>query len=158
MERRARWLTPLVALVLAAGSIGPALANPETLEKARRLLNENNPKQAYMELIPLEGTLAGNIDYDYLLGVAALDSGKYEDAIIAFERVLAVNPEPRRRADGPRARLFRRRLLRPRRGGLPPAGREPTRRPPRSRPSAATSRPSRPAGARPRRAGPGTRN
>jgi outer membrane protein len=92
MERRARWLTPLVALVLAAGSIGPALANPETLERARRLLNENNPKQAYMELIKLEGQLAGNIDYDYLLGVASLDSGKLDDAIIAFERVLATNP------------------------------------------------------------------
>jgi outer membrane protein len=92
MERRARWITPLVALLLAAGAVGPALADPETLEKARRLLNENNPKQAYMELIKLEGQLAGNVDFDYLLGVAALDSGKIDDAIIAFERVLAVNP------------------------------------------------------------------
>src|SRR5262249_40492218 len=30
--------------------------------------------------------------FDYLLGVAALDSGRNEDAIIAFERVLALVP------------------------------------------------------------------
>jgi len=89
---RARSISTLVGLILAAGFLSPALANPETLEKARRLLNESNPKQAYMELIALEGQLAGNIDFDYLLGVAALDSGKIDDAIIAFERVLAVNP------------------------------------------------------------------
>ena len=70
----------------------PRLANPEALERARQLLNQSNPKQAYMELIKLEAQLAGNVDYDYLLGVAALDSGKFDDAIIAFERVLAVRP------------------------------------------------------------------
>ena len=91
MERRARWMTTLAAFLLVAGAT-PALANPEALERARRLLVENNPKQAYMELIKLEGQLAGNIDFDYLLGVAALDSGKIDDAIVAFERVLAVNP------------------------------------------------------------------
>ena len=92
MDRRARWSSSLVALFLAAASIAPALANPETLERARRLLNEGNPKQAYMELIKLEPQLAGNVEYDYLLGVASLDSGKLDDAIIAFERVLSINP------------------------------------------------------------------
>ncbi len=92
MERRARSIPILVGLVLAAGYLVPAMANPATLEKARRLLNENNPKQAYMELIALQDTLAGNLEFDYLLGVASLDSGKLDDAIIAFERVLAVNP------------------------------------------------------------------
>jgi tetratricopeptide (TPR) repeat protein len=79
-------------LAAAASAPAPVLADPQVLENARRLLNQSNPKQAYMDLIQHEGRLAGNIDYDYLLGVAALDSGKIEDAIIAFERVLAVNP------------------------------------------------------------------
>lgn len=92
MERCARWIRPFVALALAAGSFTSALANPEALENARRLLNQSNPKQAYMELIKLESQLAGNLEYDYLLGVASLDSGKIDDAIIAFERVLATNP------------------------------------------------------------------
>ena len=85
------WLTA-AGLVVAAGLSTAASADPATLEKARRLLVENNPKQAYMELIALQDRLAGNLDYDYLLGVAALDSGKIDDAIIALERVLAVNP------------------------------------------------------------------
>ena len=72
--------------------VAPALANPEVIENARRLLNQGNPKQAYVELIKHEAELAGNIDYDYLLGVASLDSGKIDDAIVAFERVLAINP------------------------------------------------------------------
>jgi outer membrane protein len=92
MDNRARSLVTALSLILAAGAAAPALANPEALEKARRLLNESNPKQAYMELIALQDKLAGNIDFDYLLGVASLDSGKLDDAIIAFERVLAVNP------------------------------------------------------------------
>ena len=91
MDRRARWTNALVAVALAGGATLPALANPEDIEKARRLLNESNPKQAYMELIKHEARLAGNIDYDYLLGVASLDSGKIDDAIVAFERVLALN-------------------------------------------------------------------
>lgn len=92
MERRARWPSTFVALVAAAGLAAPALANPEAIDRAKRLLGESNPKQAYMELIKLESQLAGNLEYDYLLGVASLDSGKIDDAIIAFERVLAVNP------------------------------------------------------------------
>lgn len=81
----------MIVLVLAA-PVAPAWANPEVIENGRRLLNQSNPKQAYAELIKHEAELAGNIDYDYLLGVASLDSGKIDDAIVAFERVLAINP------------------------------------------------------------------
>ncbi|MBL8521018.1 MAG: tetratricopeptide repeat protein [Betaproteobacteria bacterium] len=59
---------------------------------ATKLLAEGNPKQAYMILVAEQGKLAGNLDFDYLLGVAALDSGRPSEAIIAFERVLAMNP------------------------------------------------------------------
>jgi len=83
-----RWLALAAALAVV-----PALAADDpVVENARKLLAAGNPKQAYAELIAVQNRLSGMPEYDYLLGVAALDSGKLEDAIIAFERVLAVLP------------------------------------------------------------------
>jgi tetratricopeptide (TPR) repeat protein len=76
---------------LCCAALG-AQANPQVMERARKLLAESNPKQAFVELAAIQSEMAGNADFDYLLGVAALDSTRYDDAIIAFERVLAVNP------------------------------------------------------------------
>ncbi len=92
MKNRARWMTALALLALASGGMASAQAPAELLDRARRLLNESNPKQAYMELIKAEPQYAGTVDFDYLLGVASLDSGKIDDAIVAFERVLALKP------------------------------------------------------------------
>src|SRR3546814_15830859 len=36
---------------------------------------------------------AGDPDFDYIYGLAAADSGKPAEAIIAFQRVLAVQPD-----------------------------------------------------------------
>ncbi|HET6265619.1 MAG TPA: tetratricopeptide repeat protein [Usitatibacter sp.] len=91
MILRARNGWALVALAAALFSTG-ALADPQALERARTFLATGNPKAAYAELIALEKQLTGQIEYDYLLGVAALDTGRNDEAIIAFERVLAVNP------------------------------------------------------------------
>ena len=46
----------------------------------------------YALLEPFEAEQAGNVSYDYLLGIAALDSGKPDKASLVFERVLAVDP------------------------------------------------------------------
>jgi len=64
----------------------------EITDRARRLLQEKNPQAAYQLLQPLESQRAGNPEYDYLLGISALDSGERERAVFALERVLAVNP------------------------------------------------------------------
>jgi tetratricopeptide (TPR) repeat protein len=56
------------------------------------LLGAGNAKQAFAELEALQNTLGGKPAFDYLLGVAALESGRLEDAIIALERVLALVP------------------------------------------------------------------
>lgn len=70
----------------------PALADPQALERARRLLAAGNAGQAYEELSKLQATLTGQPEFDYLLGVAALDSARNDEAIIAFERVIALIP------------------------------------------------------------------
>jgi hypothetical protein len=79
------------ALVLAASVAAPASAD-QPLDEARKLLEARQPKAAYDLLRPLEAKRAGEIEYDYLLGIAALDAGDAQSAIFALERVLAVNP------------------------------------------------------------------
>ena len=80
---------PLVLLPLSVS----VAANPQVLIDAQKQLAASNPKQAYMLLIAEQDKLSGTPDFDYLLGVAALDSGRVEESIIAFERVLAANPK-----------------------------------------------------------------
>jgi tetratricopeptide (TPR) repeat protein len=71
--------------------LAPAMAD-EVLDRARSLAKQNNPKAALELLLPLEGARAGDIEYDYLLGITALDAGDPQQAVFALERVLAVNP------------------------------------------------------------------
>ena len=56
------------------------------------MIKSKKAAEAYALLEPHEGTYSGEIHFDYLLGMAALDSGKPDRATIAFERILAVNP------------------------------------------------------------------
>ena len=88
-------ITPtLVAMTLIALFMSSAAwADPELIRRAQQLLASGNAKQAYMNLIAAQDRLAENVEFNYLLGVAALDSGKVDEAIISFERVLAANPK-----------------------------------------------------------------
>jgi hypothetical protein len=43
--------------------------------------------------LPHESERAGDIEFDYLLGIAANDSGEAERAVFALERVLALQPD-----------------------------------------------------------------
>ncbi len=80
----------LFATLLASPLL--AMANQKLFVEAKALIAASNPKQAYMLLVAEQDKLTGNLEFDYLLGVAALDSGKIDESIIAFERVLAVQP------------------------------------------------------------------
>jgi tetratricopeptide (TPR) repeat protein len=80
-----------ISIALASFSAGAQPAD-SVLDSARRLLAAGNARQAYAELSAVQDKMTGMPEFDYLLGVAALDSGKNEDAIIAFERVLAMVP------------------------------------------------------------------
>jgi tetratricopeptide (TPR) repeat protein len=85
---RASLLLGIVFAVLSSSALADA-----TLDRAKRLLERQQARQAYELLLPLEAQRAGNPEYDYLLGIAALDSGEVERAIFALERVLAVQPD-----------------------------------------------------------------
>lgn len=63
------------------------------LRDADALIRSGKPADAYNLLEPLEFEHSGEVRFDYLIGIAALDSGKPDKATLAFERVLAVNPD-----------------------------------------------------------------
>src|SRR3989338_31465 len=67
-------------------------AREKPLRDADELIKNGKPTDAYNLLEPLEFDRSGEIRFDYLIGVAALDSGKPDKATLAFERVLAMNP------------------------------------------------------------------
>jgi len=85
-----RLQTLVLACLLTTFSL-MALAD-ETLDQAAELIKQKNFKPAYELLEPLESERAGEVDYDYLLGVAAIESGQVSRGIFALERVLAQQP------------------------------------------------------------------
>jgi hypothetical protein len=81
------------ALALACAAL-PALALGDAVtDRAAALLKGGDAKAAYALLLPLETQRAGDPQYDYLLGIAALDAGDNERAVFALERVLAQQPD-----------------------------------------------------------------
>ena len=78
--------------MLAISGVGAQEAGDPAMRDADALLHAGKPAEAYTLLEPLEFVRAGELRFDYLLGIAALDSGKPDKATLAFERVLAVDP------------------------------------------------------------------
>jgi hypothetical protein len=78
----------LCAVPLARAQSG---ADP-LIEQAQLLITERNSAAAYALLLPQEVNRAGDPMYDYLLGIAALDSGRAAAAVAPLERVLAAQP------------------------------------------------------------------
>jgi outer membrane protein len=70
-----------------------AAAQQNILSTAQDILRSGQPNKALDILLPLEGDMAGDVEYDYLLGIALLDSGYPGDAVFALQRVLAVKPK-----------------------------------------------------------------
>ena len=74
-------------------SMSAIVARAGTLEDAMQRLNVHDAQGAYVLLKPEERARAGQPDFDYALGLAAVDTGRGGEAVTAFERVLAVNPD-----------------------------------------------------------------
>ena len=95
-------------LILSAGFTAPAISQSTTIAKptsvtpvsaeiaiahAKLLLDHGKADQAWRDLNQWSSSFAGNPNFDYLLGIAALDSGRFAPAVLAFERVLAQQPD-----------------------------------------------------------------
>ncbi len=85
-------LACLNALILAAACSIQCFAD-ETTDEAQRLIQSKQFDQAYALLQPLVDDRAGDPEFDYLIGIAALDAGHLTEAVFALERVLSVNPD-----------------------------------------------------------------
>ena len=86
-----RGLRFAAALVLAASA--STVSADALTDRARQLMSEKKAKEAYALLLAQESARAGDPEFDYLLGISALDAGEAERAVFALERVLAVQPD-----------------------------------------------------------------
>ena len=91
---------PIRTLALAVLLTAPGLAVgaddasvTDTLRQAEALLAAHQPAEAWQLLAPRELDSAGSPWFDYLYGIAALDTGRRDAAITALERVLAREPD-----------------------------------------------------------------
>jgi hypothetical protein len=93
--RRRRSLRPCPALLALAllGVLGAAQASDVLLDAAAARLAAHDPAAAYAMLADAETQRAGERDFDYLLGVAALDSGHVTRAVFSLERLVQVHPD-----------------------------------------------------------------
>lgn len=87
-------MTKIISIVAMLGVLlisPPALADAD-LNAARTLLREGHAGEAYDRLAPMEFARSGDAEFDYVFGLVALASGRPGLATLAFERVIAVDP------------------------------------------------------------------
>lgn len=81
------------AQAAAAPASAPAsFAAHPAFAQSQVMLTAHQSGNAYDLLSPLEATFAGDPDFDYLFGVACLDSGRASLAVFSLQRVVANNP------------------------------------------------------------------
>ena len=76
----------------AASRADPATPLAQLLTQARLMIANGRTDDAFRALEARVGDYAGDPDFDYQLGLAALDSGRPGQAVMALERVLIVRP------------------------------------------------------------------
>jgi len=65
----------------------------QLLQQAESLLAAGDSQGTYQLLVARESELSGNAYFDYLLGVAALDSGRTTEAILSLRRAASTAPQ-----------------------------------------------------------------
>jgi outer membrane protein len=75
------------------GSVTARLSETELIKQAKSALDGGESRRAYEMLKTREADFIGRVEFDYLLGIAALDVGYAAEAIIHLERVLINQPD-----------------------------------------------------------------
>lgn len=84
-------LALLLTASMAPGVVTAAVDAP--VQQALELANTGQGAQAFALLDPLELNRAGDPDFDLVFGISANEAGQYTRAILALERVLALQPD-----------------------------------------------------------------
>jgi tetratricopeptide (TPR) repeat protein len=82
----------LATIAMVATEYPAEAATDSVVTQALELHAAGHADQAYALLSPHEAARVGDPDFDYALGLAAADSGHLGEALIALQRVLAVQP------------------------------------------------------------------
>jgi outer membrane protein len=87
--------------------LSQAVTQDNTVIQADALIGKGDFKGAYQLLEPLESKYAGDVNYDYLLGISAVESKNVTRGAFALERVLALDPNHKNaRAEMAKAHLL----------------------------------------------------
>ncbi len=75
-----------------AAATMPPRGGQALLQRARVLIDQGRPDEALAVLRPVEDDLVGNSDFDYLYGLAALESKDMGEAMFALQRAVEMDP------------------------------------------------------------------
>ena len=81
-----------VSVLFAAGSVHAEDAKLD-IKNVKKLIKDGKPEQALKLMEPHTDKFVGDKTFDYYYGIAQADAGNHGEAIFAFERVLAQNPD-----------------------------------------------------------------
>lgn len=84
--------TPIDSVTLTAEQVSSAAQLKDLLDTAQRLMRNRLNNEAFDLLKKSESQFAGVPQYDFSLGVSALDAGRPGQAVFALERLLAKEP------------------------------------------------------------------
>ena len=92
-----RWFSRACLGLLAFAALGAAHAATSFRDSDRgqeiaTAAKTQSAEQTYQQLLAIEPDFAGDLDYDYMLGTAALDAGRYSAAVFALQRAVATSP------------------------------------------------------------------
>jgi len=80
-------------LVIIVLGVPNASAQTDDLKRADALIREGRPQPALELLAPLAQQQAGNAEYHYLLGIAAIDAGEFDRAVLSLKEALRIKPD-----------------------------------------------------------------
>ena len=87
----ARSFKPLGLAVFVILQCSPAVRAAD-LDAARELLKSHQAEAAYDQLAPLADEMVDDVEFSFLFGYSALLNRRYQEALVAFDRVLSINP------------------------------------------------------------------